>query len=57
VLQVQKKALGIRKPIKDAETFQAATKNAAGAIIGSAFIKHLTKNGIQGIPDFLKVLR
>ncbi len=43
--------------IKDSETFQAATKNAKGAIIGSAFIKHLTANGIENIGSFTKNIR
>ncbi len=43
--------------IKDAETFQAATKNAKGAIIGSAFIKHLTANGVDSISNFTKKIR
>ncbi|EGV43244.1 tryptophan synthase subunit alpha [Bizionia argentinensis JUB59] len=36
------------------ETFNQATKHAKGAIIGSAFIKHLKREGIQGIPNFTK---
>ena len=43
--------------IKDAETFQQATKKAKGAIIGSAFIKHLTANGVGSIADFVKKIR
>ncbi len=43
--------------IKDADTFEAATKNAKGAIIGSAFIKHLTTNGISQIEAFVKSIR
>jgi tryptophan synthase alpha chain len=43
--------------IKDSETFQAATKNAKGAIIGSAFIKHLTKHGVEAIPSFIRTIR
>lgn len=43
--------------IKDAETFKSATKNAKGAIIGSAFIKHLTSNGIEEIDSFTKRIR
>ena len=43
--------------ISNAETFQAATENAKGAIIGSAFIKHLTKNGVIGIDGFIKNIR
>lgn len=43
--------------IKDAETFQAATVHAKGAIIGSAFIKHLTANGTSSIADFIRKIR
>lgn len=43
--------------INNAETFDAATTNANGAIIGSAFIKMLTKKGIEGISDFIKSIR
>ncbi len=43
--------------IKDAETFDQATKTSKGAIIGSAFIKHLTANGIEGISNFIKKIR
>lgn len=40
--------------IKDAETFQAATKYAKGAIIGSAFIKHLAESGTGAVSTFVK---
>ena len=43
--------------IKDVETFQAATKNANGAIIGSAFIKHLTTKGVDSISEFVQSIR
>ncbi len=43
--------------IKDSVTFQAATKNAKGAIIGSAFIKHLTNKGINSISQFIKEIK
>ncbi len=43
--------------IKDADTFEQATKNAKGAIIGSAFIKHLTENGVEKIADFIKNIK
>lgn len=43
--------------IKDAETFQQATKKAKGAIIGSAFIKYLTEKGEKNIPEFIKSIR
>lgn len=40
--------------ISDNETFTAATSSTKGAIIGSAFIKHITKNGPKKIDDFVK---
>jgi len=40
--------------ISNQETFQQATQNAKGAIIGSAFIKHVTANGIDSIDQFVK---
>jgi tryptophan synthase alpha chain len=43
--------------INNAETFQQATQSTAGAIIGSAFIKHLTKYGVDSIHDFIKTIR
>jgi len=43
--------------ISNAETFQQATKNAKGAIIGSAFIKHLTENGTTSVAEFIKKIR
>lgn len=43
--------------IKDAETFQRATKTAKGAIIGSAFIKHLTATGNSNVSDFIEKIR
>ncbi len=43
--------------IKDSETFQQATETAKGAIIGSAFIKHLTENGVNSISDFIGHIR
>lgn len=43
--------------IKDSETFQAATEHAKGAIIGSAFIKHLTSQGIKKIPTFIQSIK
>ncbi len=35
------------------ETFTQATQSTKGAIIGSAFIKHLTKNGLQKMDEFV----
>jgi tryptophan synthase alpha chain len=44
--------------ISNKETFQQATNYAKGAIIGSAFIKMLTKEGIPGIKPFInKILQ
>ena len=39
--------------ISNNETFTQATKQAKGAIIGSAFIKHLTNHGTDTIPSFV----
>lgn len=43
--------------ISNAETFRQATEKAKGAIIGSAFIKHLTQNGVDGIGAFVGQIR
>jgi tryptophan synthase alpha chain len=43
--------------ISNAQTFQQATAKTKGAIIGSAFIKHLTQNGVDGISDFVGQIR
>jgi len=43
--------------IKDNTTFEQATKHAKGAIIGSAFIKMLAKEGLDGIEGFVKGIR
>lgn len=43
--------------INNKETFQQATKMAKGAIIGSAFIKHLKQNGVDSISRFVKAIR
>lgn len=40
--------------ISDHKTFNQATQYAKGAIIGSAFIKHLTNQGIGKTSDFIK---
>lgn len=42
--------------ISNNETFTKATQYANGAIIGSAFIKHITEKGIDKIPDFVKTI-
>ncbi|MDT0675812.1 tryptophan synthase subunit alpha [Autumnicola musiva] len=43
--------------IGDNETFQQATQYAKGAIIGSAFIKHLNKTGTGKIADFVHFVK
>lgn len=43
--------------ISNSQTFKQATKNARGAIIGSAFIKHLTANGSETVSDFIATIR
>jgi len=43
--------------ISNAATFQQATLNAKGAIIGSAFVNYLTKNGVASIPKFITTIR
>jgi tryptophan synthase alpha chain len=43
--------------INNAETFNQATQFAKGAIIGSAFITHLTQNGTGKIEEFVKAIR
>lgn len=42
--------------ISNHETFTQATNKAKGAIIGSAFIKHLTKNGTKTIKSFVDMV-
>lgn len=43
--------------ISNAETYQAATAHSKGAIIGSAFIKHLEAHGAANVKDFIKQIR
>ncbi len=43
--------------ISDEETYGQATEFAKGAIIGSAFIKHLNSSGKQDISGFVKRIR
>ena len=42
--------------ISNNDTFTQATSHAKGAIIGSAFIKYLTKNGIDDIDRFVNLI-
>ena len=39
--------------ISDKQTFNTACTYANGAIIGSAFIKNLGKNGVEAIDGFI----
>ena len=43
--------------IRNASTYQMATKYSRGGIIGAAFIKFLEKNGVAAIPEFIKSIR
>ena len=43
--------------ISNSETFKTATTYAKGAIIGSAFVKHLTAHGRERVAQFVKPLR
>lgn len=43
--------------ISNEETFKAATTHQKGAIIGSAFIKHLTQHGANSVEAFVKTIR
>lgn len=43
--------------INNNETFKQATKFAKGAIIGSAFIKNLTENGVSCISKFINEIK
>src|SRR5690606_28710477 len=43
--------------ISNSQTFEAATHYANGAIIGSAFVKHINENGTKEIPKFISSIR
>ena len=43
--------------ISNKETFGQATEHSKGAIIGSAFIKHLTEKGVDHISEFVNSIR
>jgi tryptophan synthase alpha chain len=43
--------------ISNASSYHQATSHSKGAIIGSAFIKALSKEGIEGIPAFIQSIR
>lgn len=42
--------------ISDRTSFEQATEYAKEAIIGSAFIKHLNREGVIGIEKFIKTV-
>ncbi len=56
-------SMGLKNPqitgfgISNSHTFRQATEKAKGAIIGSAFIRHLTQYGPEGIPEFIERVR
>ena len=56
-------AMGLEHPqivgfgISDAKSFQTATERAKGAIIGSAFVRMLDREGIGGIEAFIRNIR
>jgi tryptophan synthase alpha chain len=43
--------------ISNSDTYQAAITHSRGAIIGSAFIKFLEKEGVKSIKDFIAAIR
>jgi tryptophan synthase alpha chain len=43
--------------ISNRETYDAAVAHSQGAIIGSAFIKHLEKNGSNSVKKFIEQIR
>ncbi len=43
--------------ISNKATFEQATNKTSGAIIGSAFVNHLTKNGVNHISDFIRSIK
>jgi len=43
--------------VNNKKTFEQATKSTSGAIIGSAFVKHLTEDGISKIDSFISGIR
>ena len=55
--------MGLKNPqvvgfgIHNSESFQQATKRSKGAIIGSAFIKHLTEYGPEATAEFVQKIR
>lgn len=43
--------------ITNKKTFEQAVKSTNGAIIGSAFVSHLEKNGINAVQEFVQSIR
>jgi len=40
--------------IHDKATFELATRHTSGAIVGSAFIRYIEKNGLESLSDFIQ---
>jgi len=55
--------LGLTNPrligfgISTHQSFSTAVNSSSGAIIGSAFIKHLGEKGLDGVKDFVRMIR
>ena len=43
--------------ISNSNTFKSACQNSDGAIIGSAYIKHLDNHGVSKTKDFIKLIK
>ena len=43
--------------VSNSKTYKSAIRFSDGAIIGSAFIKHLIKNGKESISNFIKKIK
>ena len=43
--------------ISNSNTFKSACQNSDGAIIGSAYIKHLDNHGVSQTKDFIKLIK
>jgi len=52
-----KSSLLIGFGISDNNNFKEAINHSQGAIIGSAFIKHIAQNGVYKILDFINKIR
>ena len=43
--------------ISNSNTFKSACQNSDGAIIGSAYIKHIDNHGVSKTKDFIKLIK